>query len=89
LTWNAGSVLMIPMQLGPISRTPAARIFSTSCVSSALPGSPTSPNPALITTSAFTPFAMQSSTTAGTCAAGTTMTARSTSDGMSITRGYA
>ena len=34
-----------------------------------LPSAPHSPKPALMTTSAFTPFAMQSSTTASTCAA--------------------
>ena len=85
LRLTAGSVLMMPMQLGPIIRTPAARIFATSSAWSALPASPHSPKPALITTSALTPFAMHSSATASTCAAGTTMTARSTGPGIAAT----
>ncbi len=57
----AGSVLTRPMQFGPIIRTPAARALSRSRASCARPCSPVSPKPALMTMTAGTPFAMQSS----------------------------
>ena len=85
----AGSVLMIPMQLGPIMRIPAARTFARISSSRTRPAVPVSPNPALMTTSALTPFAMQSSTTPLTPAHGTQITARSTSPGMAVTVGNA
>ena len=69
------------MQLGPISRHPAVRTFSSSARSSARPSAPASPNPALITQIAPTPFARQSSTVSNTRAAGTATIARSTALG--------
>ena len=75
------------MQLGPIRRLPAPRIFRTSSRSTARPSSLHSPKPALMMQIAGTFPAKQSSTAAGTCAAGTTMMARSTGEGIAATRG--
>jgi hypothetical protein len=89
LSRTVGSVLMIPMQFGPMRRIPAERIRSTSASSSARPRAPVSLKPAEIITRALTPLAMQSSTTSSACAAGTTTTARSTSPGIAETLGNA
>ncbi len=83
----AGSVLMIPMQLGPIMRTPARRTVSRSRASRSRPSSPTSAKPAVITTRPRTPLAMDSSTAAWTWRRGTTMTARSTGSGIAPIEG--
>jgi hypothetical protein len=77
------------MQLGPISRQPARRTFSRSAASRARPSASHSLNPALMTQIARTLLLMQSSTAASTSAAGTTIIARSTGPGMSLTRRYA
>ncbi len=82
---TAGSVLMMPMQLGPIIRTPAARIRSTSAASRSRPFAPVSLKPAVITTTPLTPLARQSSTTPSTAALGTTITTRSTGPGIADT----
>ena len=89
LSLNSGSVLMTPMQFGPIMRIPVVRHTSTSSCWRARPSSPVSPKPAEITTIAFTPFSPHSRTTSSTCAAGTTTNASSTSPGISFTSLYA
>ena len=84
---KAGSVLITPMQLGPIMRTPARRTVSRSNRSWRAPSSPVSEKPAVITTRPRTPRAMHSSTTPWTSGRGTRMTARSTGSGMAATDG--
>ena len=59
---TAGSVLMIPMQLGPIIRMPGGADLLDELRLELPAAPPVSPKPALMTTSALTPFAMQSST---------------------------
>ena len=86
---TAGSVLSNPMQFGPTIRIPAERTNASSSSSSSIPAPPTSENPAVITTSALTPFSMHSSTLRITNLAGTTMNARSTLPGTSRIEGYA
>ena len=78
---TASSVLMTPMQLGPIIRTPAARTSSRSRASSAAPSAPVSPKPALMTTSARAPRAIAASTTPSTPSRGTSTTTRSGASG--------
>ena len=87
LRLSSGSVLMTPMQLGPIMRTPAARTAARSWRSRSTPSPPISEKPAVITTSPFTPLAMHSSTTAWTWSRGTMTTAKSTSSGIADTEG--
>ena len=82
-----GSVLRSPRQLGPTSRMPCRRTRAWSASSRFRPASPVSLNPAEITTSALIPFRTQASAVSRTCAAGTTITARSTSPGMDSTSG--
>ena len=53
---TAESVLMTPMQFGPAIRIPARRIFSSNRSSRFRPSGPVSAKPALITTTAETPF---------------------------------
>ncbi len=89
LSATAGSVLITPMQFGPIIRIPVDLQTSTSSRCSARPSSPVSANPAEITTSAPTPFSAHSLATPSTSAAGTTTNARSTSPGTSRMLGYA
>ena len=60
---TSGAVLITPMQLGPIIRTPARRTVSRSVLSSAAPSGPVSAKPAVITTNPPTPLAMHSSAT--------------------------
>ena len=84
---TAESVFRSPMQLGPTRRMPWARTRATSSSSRAIPSPPTSLKPAVMTTSAFTPFRPHESTTSRTCAFGTTTTARSTGPGMASTSG--
>ena len=85
----AGSVLMTPRQLGPISRSPYERERPSSRRCRCRPASPVSANPAEITTRPWTPLAAQSSTTSSTTSAGTATTATSTSSGISLTEEYA
>ena len=59
------------MQFGPTSRMPAWRTRPTSSASRAWPSAPISLKPALMTTTALTSFAMQSSITGSTPSAGT------------------
>ena len=79
------SALMLssPMQLGPTIRIPYPRAFSTRAFCRVRPSPPVSAKPAVITTSALTPAAAQSSTADRTASGGTAMTARSTSAGSS------
>ena len=77
------------MQLGPINRQPARRTLSISIASRARPFASHSLKPALMTQIAGTFLLMQSSTAARTSSAGTTIIARSTAPGMSVTRRYA
>ncbi len=78
---TSGSVLTTPMPFGPTRRMPCSRACSTSSCST--PALPRSANPALITMRPWTPFRAASRTTSATDAAGTVMTARSTSSGTS------
>ena len=80
-----GAVLITPMQLGPTILIPARRTSSRSLPSSAFPSLPASRKPAVITISPRPPLRLHSSTTRSTVCRGTTMTARSTSSGMSRT----
>src|SRR5262249_24108158 len=81
LSRTFGSVLIKPKQFGPIMRIPCWGTLSANCFWSAAPSTPTSANPAVITTSAQTPLAAQSSTTDNTLSRGTAITARSTCPG--------
>ena len=65
------------MQLGPMSRTPAARAWWRSSSCRARPSPPTSANPAEITHTARTPSRPAWSTTPATSGAGTATSARS------------
>ena len=47
-----GSMLRMPMQLGPIIRAPARRTLSSSAASASRPAAPVSANPAVMITSA-------------------------------------
>ena len=84
---TCGSVFATPSAFGPTTRIPCARASSTSRRWAVTPSGPASANPALSTTSAFTPLARQESMTSLIPAAGTATTARSTSSGMSVTAG--
>ena len=84
-----GAPLRTPMQLGPTIRIPWRRTISSSCASLPTPSPPTSANPAVMTTSPFTPFFPHSSAAASTRCFGTTMTASSTGSGIADTLGYA
>ncbi len=84
---TVGSVFTIPRQFGPTIRMPWRRITSRSAFWRFTPSSPTSWNPALMTTSALIPFAPQASAASTTCAAGITITARSTGPGTSAMDG--
>ena len=86
---TAGSVLITPMQFGPIIRMPYCRTRSPSRASNRFPSSPVSAKPAVITTRPVTPFFAQSSTTPSTSSRGTTMTAMSTGSGIAETVGKA
>ena len=77
------------MQFGPIKRQPARRTLSRSIASRARPSASHSLKPALMTQIARTCLLMQSSTAASTSSAGTTIIARSTRPGISVTRRYA
>ena len=78
-------VLRTPRQFGPTILMPAARQTSSNWRWRSAPASPASANPELITRSARTPARAQSRAAARTSSAGTTTTARSTGQGMSIT----
>ncbi|MCY1359989.1 hypothetical protein D9M69_465950 [compost metagenome] len=75
-TWRA--MFMKPRQLGPTSRTPAARALSPSRACAAAPSAPTSAKPEENSTTPFTPAAMASSSAPSTSADGTARMARST-----------
>ncbi len=87
VAFSGHRVSMIPRQLGPSMRMPDRPAMSASSRSAAIPSPPTSPNPALMTTAPFTPFSPQSVSTSGTTGAGTTITAMSTTWGISATVG--
>ncbi len=78
---------MMPRQLGPSTRSPWRRAFSSSARSSAAPAGPVSEKPALTTTAARTPAAPHCSMIPGTVAAGVAITARSTLRGTSPIEG--
>ena len=84
---NPGGRERTPRQFGPTSRTLAARQRRFSSASTAAPAADASANPAVTTTIAWTPAAMQSSAAASTPSAGMQMIARSTGAGTSPTRG--
>ena len=75
-------MLVSPMQFGPTSRTSCRRAEARTCDCVAAPDGPISANPELSTTAAPTCAAPHSSTTSATRAAGTAMSARSTSPGI-------
>jgi len=83
------SVFKTPRQLGPTRRMPWRRAHSRSARSRSAPSAPVSLKPAVITTTPFTPFRPHSSRAASTWAAGTTITARSTSPGIAEMLGHA
>ena len=84
---NAGSLLITPMQFGPIIRMPYRRTMSRTSASNTAPSSPTSLNPAVMTTMPRTPLRPQDSTCEATKRRGTAMIARSTSSGIASTVG--
>lgn len=86
---NAGSVLMTPMQLGPIIRIPYRRATASSSCSRASPSPPTSRKPDVMTMSPRAPAAPHSSATSHACSLGTAITATSTGSGMAPTLGHA
>ena len=73
------------MLAGPIRRMPWPRANSTSSRSAAAPSGPASAKPVAMTTTPRTRLAAHWRTTSATSAAGTVMTARWTSSGMSVT----
>ncbi len=78
----SGSALTSPIELGPIMRIPWPRTLSRSFSCKACPGSSASAKPAVMTRSALTPAAAQSSTTGRTASRGTATTARSAPGGI-------
>jgi hypothetical protein len=89
LSCVSGCVLRTPRQLGPTSLTPDARHSSSSSRWRSAPAPPISAKPAEMTTSARAPAATHSRATDITRGAGTTITARSTGAGRSLTDRYA
>ena len=87
LSRTAGSLLMIPKELGPTTRIPDPRARRTSSAWSRAPSVPSSANPLETTSSARTPALAHSSTTSSTALAGTATTARSTRPGTELTEG--
>ncbi len=77
----------IPWPLGPTSTMPPALARETISFWRARPSSPSSANPAVMTTPAGTPLRAASEIASGTRRAGMVKTARSTSPGMSDTLG--
>ncbi len=91
VAWSrtVGSVLMIPRQFGPTTRTPQDRAIRRTSASRAAPSAPCSLNPAERITTPYTCLRPHSSTTAATASAGTAMMARSMSSAMSRMLGAA
>ena len=79
------SGLITPRQLGPITRMLAACASSSSWCSRAAPSGPISLKPAEMTMAPRTPFSPHSRMMPGMVGGGVTITARSTSSGMSET----
>ena len=77
LNRGSGPPLSSPMQLGPMSRTPAARARRRRSSCRARPALPASANPAEITHTAWTPASPAWPTTPATSGAGTATSARS------------
>ena len=86
---TSGAVLTTPMVLGPMSRIPSRRAWSTSSALSPAPSAPVSAKPAEMTTRPCTRLRPHCSTTSATWSAGTTTTARSISSGTSRIDGWA
>ena len=76
-----------PRQLGPTSRTPAARAVRSSCRSRSAPSVSVSPKPADRMTAAGMPRSPQSRITCSTAGPGTATIARSTGSGSASTDG--
>ena len=77
------------MQLGPMTRNPVRATTSVIWFCRAMPSSPASANPAVMTAAPPTPRSAHSWRAPGTCRAGTATTARSTGSGRSRTDLYA
>ena len=84
---TSGSVLITPMQFGPIIVIRYWRQRASRRSSRSIPAPPTSRKPAVITTSPGTPFFPHSSTAVRATSAGTEMIARSTGSGIASTLG--
>jgi hypothetical protein len=80
-------VSMVPMQFGPITRTPYCSAMRLISCSRASPSGPVSRNPPLTMIAALMPRRPHASTWPATAAAGTTITAMSTGSGTSSTLG--
>ena len=80
-----GAVFATPMQFGPTMRILYLSTMRISSFSRAAPSGPISRNPAVMQTSAGTPFWPQASATSRTPAEGTERTPRSTLPGISRT----
>jgi hypothetical protein len=87
LALRALAVLITPRQFGPTTRMPYRWAISITSRSNWRPSAPVSRKPAVIMMAAPTPFSPQSSITPATTLLGTTITARSTGSGTSVTRG--
>ena len=87
LNRGSGPPLSTPMQLGPISRTPATRARRRSSSCRARPSPPASANPAEITHTARTPRRPAWSMTPATSGAGTATTTRSGGSGQEARSG--
>ncbi len=84
---TAGSMFMIPMQLGPTIRILNFLARSTTSRSIAAPAAPVSLKPAVMMTIDCTPLRPQDSTAPSTAGRGTAITARSIGSGMASTDG--
>ncbi len=82
-------VFIIPMQLGPSTLMSYFFAISPTLLSSRAPSFPSSLNPAVMTTTDFTPLIPASSITAGTSVFGTHMMAWSSLPGMAVNDVYA
>ena len=77
--------LTTPKQLGPTHLIPYSRTFAKSCFSASAPSAPVSLKPAVITTRPLTPFSWHWSIVSKTNFWLTTIIAKSTSPGISVT----
>ncbi len=82
---TSSSVFWMPMQLGPTMRMPALRAVARMRASASAPCAPVSLKPAVITTTAPTPFLAHCSIARGTPSLGIVITARSTGSSIAVT----